>query len=62
MDGEQDQTSSRPVRFRPGPPSETEKTPAITLGFFNKWNNVITPFKQATLTRCNFEQHNKQIS
>jgi hypothetical protein len=44
MDGEQDQTSSRPVRFRPGPPSETEKTPAITLGFFNKWNNVITPF------------------
>ena len=33
MDGEQDRISSGPGRFRPGPPSETEKTPASALGF-----------------------------
>ena len=25
------------VRFRPGPPSETEKTPAFALGFLLLW-------------------------
>jgi hypothetical protein len=25
------------VRFRPGPPSETEKTPAFSLGFLLLW-------------------------
>jgi hypothetical protein len=33
----QGQNSSGPGRFRPGPPSETEKTPALALGFRLLW-------------------------